>query len=181
MVKKYLFEKVSDLNAEYRVSVCWMNDFFPVSLSAIDCHCDSVTIIIRQWSQLLHMKWTIVRHCKYVGWVLGTHIGAKEGGYLNFVVNRDIIALYDFIHTGWKLLHMYRKYTVNFKILFQTFSDWSYRLCMQSAKLIRYAYEYCRYITNTTGIFRDCHDCVCAMCIQCNVSVYFNIHWIMQV
>ena len=125
-------------------------------------------------------SWLLLDYCKYVGWVLGTHIGAKEGGYLNFVVNRDIIALYDFIHTGWKLLHMYRKYTVNFKILFQTFSDRSYRLCMQSAKLIRYAYEYCRYITNTTGIFRDCHDCICAMCIQCNVSVYFNIHWIMQ-
>ena len=100
MVKKYLFEKVSDLNAEYRVSVCWMNDFFPVSLSAIDCHCDSVTIIIRQWSQLLHMKLTIVRHCKYVGWVLGTHIWAKEGGCLNYVVNRDIIPLYGFIQDG---------------------------------------------------------------------------------
>ena len=100
MVKKYLFEKVSDLNAEYRVSVCWMNDFFPVSLSAIDCHCDSVTIIIRQWSQLLYMKLTIVRHCKYVGWVLGTHIWAKEGGCLNYVVNRDIIPLYGFIQDG---------------------------------------------------------------------------------
>ena len=105
-------------------SFCLLNEWiFLVSLFAIDCHCDSVTITIRQWSQLLHMKWTIVRHSKYVGWVLRTHIGAKEGGYLNYVVNRDIIPLYGFIHTGWKLLHMYRKYTVNFKILFQTFSD----------------------------------------------------------